>query len=428
MSELQELIQKLCPDGVEYKKLEDIGDFFGGLTGKSKEDFKDGNSKFITYRNVYANPSLNIDFEDKVKISDNEKQHTVTYGDILFTGSSETPDECGMSSVVTTQTSEKLYLNSFCFGLRLYKMEEFNLHYLKHILRSNDIREQIKKTASGVTRYNVSKKRFAKIYIPVPPIEVQTEIAHILDDFTDLAAELQAELQARQEQYEYYRDKLLSFNNINRGGCARVTWMKMSEILYSIRTGLNPRQFFKLNTPDAHSYYVTIREFNGGRLVFSDSTDRINESARMLCNNRSNLEINDVLFSGTGTIGETFVIDSTPLNWNIKEGVYALKPKLHIIYPKYLKYILSQSEIKSDYIKLAEGGTVKSISMKKLNVFSIPVPTLSEQERIINILDKFEALTSDLSQGLPAEIAAVQEQYEYYRDKLLSFPKYKLSA
>ena len=202
-------------DGVEYKKLEDIGDFFGGLTGKSKEDFKDGNSKFITYRNVYANPSLNIDFEDKVKISDNEKQHTVIYGDILFTGSSETPDECGMSSVVTTQTSEKLYLNSFCFGLRLYKMEEFNLHYLKHILRSNDIREQIKKTASGVTRYNVSKKRFAKICIPVPPIEVQEEIVRILDKFdalvNDLSRGLPAEIAAVQEQYEYYRDKLLSF-------------------------------------------------------------------------------------------------------------------------------------------------------------------------------------------------------------------------
>lgn len=202
----------------------------------------------------------------------------------------------------------------------------------------------------------------------------------------------------------------------------------MSEVLYSIRTGLNPRQFFKLNTPDANAYYVTISEFSGGRLVFSNATDKINETARMLCNNRSNLEINDVLFSGTGTIGETYVIESTPLNWNIKEGVYALKPKLHIIYPKYLKYILSQSDIKSDYIKLAEGGTVKSISMKKLNIFSIPVPTLSEQERIINILDKFESLTSDLSQGLPAEIAAVQEQYEYYRDRLLSFPRSKMSA
>lgn len=91
MSKLQELIQELCPDGVEYKKLENIGAFFGGLTGKSKDDFKDGNAKFITYRNVYANPSLNIDIKDKVKISENEKQHIVKYGDILFTGSSETP-------------------------------------------------------------------------------------------------------------------------------------------------------------------------------------------------------------------------------------------------------------------------------------------------------------------------------------------------
>lgn len=219
MSKLQELIQKLCPNGVEYKKLEDIGAFFGGLTGKSKDDFKDGNAKFITYRNVYFNPSLNIHIEDKVKIADNEKQHVVRYGDILFTGSSETPDECGMSSVVATKTNEELYLNSFCFGLRLFNMEEFDINYLKHLLRSNDIRTQIKQTASGVTRYNVSKKRFAKIEIPIPPIEVQKEIGRILDDFTNLAAELPSgAAQARQEQYEYYRDKLLSFNNINGGG------------------------------------------------------------------------------------------------------------------------------------------------------------------------------------------------------------------
>lgn len=218
MSKLQDLIRELCPDGVEYKKLGDIGDFFGGLTGKSKDDFKDGNAKFITYRNVYTNPSLNIDIKDKVKISDNEKQHIVRYGDILFTGSSETPDECGMSSIVTSQICEELYLNSFCFGIRLHNIEEFNLHYLKHILRSNDIRKQIKRTASGVTRYNVSKKLFAKVCIPVPPIEVQTEIAHILNHFTslvsELQAELQAELQSRQEQYEYYCNKLLTFDKI----------------------------------------------------------------------------------------------------------------------------------------------------------------------------------------------------------------------
>lgn len=217
MSKLNELIEKYCPDGVEYNKLGDIGDFFSGLTGKSKEDFKDGNAKFITYRNIYSNPSLNLDINDKVRILDGEKQNIVRYGDVLFTGSSETPDECGMSSVVAVPTNECLYLNSFCFGLRLRNLEEYDLNFLKHLLRSHEVRSQIKQTASGVTRYNVSKKRFANVCIPTPPLEVQIEIAHILDQFSLLQAELQAELQARQEQYEYYRNKLLSFNQMGGG-------------------------------------------------------------------------------------------------------------------------------------------------------------------------------------------------------------------
>ena len=101
MSELEKLIQNLCPDGVEYKKLGELGVFFGGLTGKSKEDFTNGNAKFITYKNVYSNPALQIDVEDTVKITEGEKQRTLQYGDVIFTGSSEMPDECGISSVVT---------------------------------------------------------------------------------------------------------------------------------------------------------------------------------------------------------------------------------------------------------------------------------------------------------------------------------------
>ena len=94
-----------------------------------------------------------------------------------------------------------------------------------------------------------------------------------------------------------------------------------------------------------------------------------------------------------------------------------------IVLPKYLQYILSQSQIKSGYIKLAVGGTVKSISMNKLSTFSIPIPPLVEQQRIVFILDRFDVLVNNLSEGLPAEIAAVQEQYEYYRNKLLSFTR-----
>lgn len=395
MSKLQKLIQELCPDGVEYKTLGEIA------TIKNGRDYKHlgkgnvpvyGSGGIMTYVDtyVYNKPTVLIPRKGSL-------------GNLFYV---DTPF-WNVDTIFYTEVDT----------------QQIDVKYLYYLLAKEHL-ENLNK-AGGVP--SLTQSILNKIILPIPPLEVQNEIVRILDHFTDLAAEMQAELQARKEQYEYYRNKLLTFDKIGEGAQS-VTWMKMSDVLYSIRTGLNPRQFFKLNTPDAHSYYVTIREFNGGRLVFSDSTDRINESARMLCNNRSNLEINDVLFSGTGTIGETYVIDSTPINWNIKEGVYALKPKLHIIYPKYLKYILSQSKIRSDYIKLAEGGTVKSISMKKLNVFSIPVPTLSEQERIINILDKFEALTKDLSQGLPAEMAAVQEQYEYYRNKLLSFPRSKISA
>ena len=99
MSRLQELINELCPNGVEYTELGELGFFYGGLTGKSKDDFNNGNAKFITYMNVFNNPALNLEISEKVKIRDGEKQNTIEYGDVLFTGSSETPDECGMSSV-----------------------------------------------------------------------------------------------------------------------------------------------------------------------------------------------------------------------------------------------------------------------------------------------------------------------------------------
>ena len=110
MSKLDDLIRKLCPNGVEYKALGELGKFYGGLTGKSKKDFENGNETLITYKNVYLNPAVDINPDDRVKISVGEKQRTLEYGDVIFTGSSETPDECGFSSVVTEKPTKKLYL------------------------------------------------------------------------------------------------------------------------------------------------------------------------------------------------------------------------------------------------------------------------------------------------------------------------------
>ena len=200
---------------VEWKKLGELGVFYGGLSGKTKDDFSNGNAKFISYKNVFYNLSLNVDTDERVKIEKREKQNTVQYGDVLFTGSSETPDECGMSSVLTQKTDEKLYLNSFCFGYRLHNPSPFCLDFLKHLFRSSELRKQIGKTASGTTRFNVSKKRFAEVSIPIPPLPIQKQIADILDKFytltADLTAGLPAEIEARRKQYEYYRDQLLTF-------------------------------------------------------------------------------------------------------------------------------------------------------------------------------------------------------------------------
>ena len=421
MSELTKLLTSYCPNGVEYKKIGEIGVLFGGLTGKSKEDFKNGNAKFITYRNIYSNPSLDLNIQDKVKILDDEKQHIVRYGDILFTGSSETPDECGMSSVVTVQTNEDLYLNSFCFGLRLHNLEEYNLHFLKHLLRSNDVRGQIKQTASGVTRYNISKKRFVNISIPVPPIEVQTKIAEILDRFAEYAAELQAELQARQEQYEYYRNKLLTFNEIG-GGIQGVIWIKMSEIGTFIRgNGLQKKDFTESGIPCIH--YGQIYTHYG---TFATKTKSyVSSETAKKC---KKAHCGDLVFA---TVSENIDDVCKCVAWLGNEEICISGDSLafsHNQNPKYIAYYFQTYAFARYKRSRVTGTKVIRLHQSQLEQFEIPIPSLAEQARIVNILDKFERLVSDLVQGLPAEIAAVQEQYEYYRDKLLSFPEYKLSA
>lgn len=422
MSELTKLLTSYCPNGVEYKKIGEIGVLFGGLTGKSKEDFKNGNAKFITYRNIYSNPSLDLNIQDKVKILDDEKQHIVRYGDILFTGSSETPDECGMSSVVTVQTNEDLYLNSFCFGLRLHNLEEYNLHFLKHLLRSNDVRGQIKQTASGVTRYNISKKRFVNISIPVPPIEVQTKIAEILDRFAEYAAELQAELQARQEQYEYYRNKLLTFNEIGGGGIQGVIWMKMSEIGTFIRgNGLQKKDFTESGIPCIH--YGQIYTHYG---TFATKTKSyVSSETAKKC---KKAHCGDLVFA---TVSENIDDVCKCVAWLGNEEICISGDSLafsHNQNPKYIAYYFQTYAFARYKRSRVTGTKVIRLHQSQLEQFEIPIPSLAEQARIVNILDKFERLVSNLVQGLPAEIAAVQEQYEYYRDKLLSFPEYKLSA
>lgn len=196
-----------------------------------------------------------------------------------------------------------------------------------------------------------------------------------------------------------------------------VEWKELGEVAHSIKTGLNPRKFFQLNTSDASNYYITVREIRGHKIVPSEKTDLINNDGLMLCQNRSNLEIGDVLFTGTGTIGNVAIIEKTPTNWNIKEGVYAIKPKKEQICSKFLMYLFESEKIRKDIEGRKAGGTVKSVSMAEMKKIKIPIPPLEIQEKIVQTLDKFTDYVTELT----SELTSRKKQYSFYRDKLLSF-------
>lgn len=159
----------------------DLGETFGGLNGKTKKDFGDGKS-FITYMNVFNNSKVDLNDIGKVNIDDNEKQNKLKFGDILITGSSETPQEVGMTSVVLDNLQE-YYLNSFCFGFRLHSFDTLIPEYARYLMRSDHVRNFMYKNAQGYTRFNISKETIKKnLKIILPNIEEQKRIYKKLDN------------------------------------------------------------------------------------------------------------------------------------------------------------------------------------------------------------------------------------------------------
>ena len=410
MNKLEELIKKYCPDGVPHLPLEEV-------THYSKTR--------IMISEVTINTYVGVENLLQNKQGKTIANNIPTSGTII----GYEKDDILIGNI--RPYLRKIWLadcnggtNGDVLTIQINDKSKLTPQFLFYLLSSEAFFDYDNQNSKGAKMPRGDKSAIMKYIIPIPPIEVQHEIVRILDKYTASVTELQkkitAELETRRKQYEYYRDRLLSFD-VHGGGTDSVEWRTLGEVIISLNTGLNPRQFFKLNTDDAQNYYVTIREIQNGTVVFSEKTDKINDEALRLCNNRSNLEVGDVLFSGTGTIGETAVIKETPTNWNIKEGVYTIKPNKTLINSRFLMFLLRTSPIKTAIKKKTAGGTVQSIPMAELKKINIPVPALDLQEKIVSVLDNFDAICSNLSIGLPAEIEARQKQYEYYRDALLSF-------
>ena len=390
---------------VEWIKIENLGSYFGGLIGKTKEDFVDGNAKFITYMNVFTNPALDISTTGVVRISQGEKQNKIQRGDILFTGSSETPEEAGMSCVVTEDLKEEFYMNSFCFGIRLDHPEQYDLGYLKHILRSNDVRKKISKAASGVTRFNISKSRFGRILIPIPSLSEQTRIVDILDSFTSSIENLKQQIAERRKQYEYYRDQLLDLegkeDNIVSFGdvCEMIKGDGVQKVDF-VDKGIGCIHYGQIYTHYGSFTYTTnkyvskevfdkAKKASKGDIIMTDTSENVED----ICKSVAYLGEDDIAVSNHALI--------------IK----------HNQNPKFLSYSTLTRSFFIQKRKYVVGVKVSGIKPNDLARIKIFLPSIEEQNRIVTILDTFEASIANLE----AQLELREKQYGFYRNKLLTF-------
>lgn len=427
MSRIDELIAELCPDGVEFKAVGDIATYTRGVTYSKNDEQTDGAIRVLRSNNITLS-SNTVNFDDVKTVSDSVRvrdNQWLRANDVLISAASGSKAHVGKVAYIYEDIE-------CCFGGFMAVLRTsggMDSRFLFHLLIGSTFSNYLDSALSTSTINNLNASIVNAFRVPVPPLEVQREIVKVLDTFTtltaELTAELEAELEARRRQYQYYRDALLTFGECTDADASKqgLRWTTLGEVISALRTGLNPRQNFKLNLQGAENYYVTVRELGGFEINISEKTDRVDDAGLSLIQNRSKLQVGDVLFSGTGTIGRTALVSETPNNWNVKEGVYVITPNPDHINARFLIYLLHSSSVRNYILAQADGSTVVSISMAALRKIPIPIPPLEEQARIVAILDKFDALTNSITEGLPREIELRRKQYEHYRDRLLSFPQ-----
>lgn len=407
MSNLEELIERLCPDGVEYKTLGDVATISQGGNFQ-KKDFTEQGKPCIHYGQIYTRYGL---FTDKTLTFINDecfaKQKYAEPNDIIMAVTSENIED--ICKCVAWLGTEKVAVS----GHSAIIHHSLDPKYLAYFFHSQHFFNQKRRLAHGTKVMEVTPDTLKSIQLPVPPLEVQREIVRILDNFTFLTTELAAELAARQKQYEYYRDLLLTFkpnestilnertNELELSGAIR--WMKLGDIA-DIGTG-NGNTNEGLDT-GKYPFFVRSQD-----IKYKNEYD-FDETA--------------IITSGDGVgVGKIF---------HFVSGKYALHQRayrVHItsdnVLPKYFFYYFKNSFL--TYISKASfHSSVTSIRRPMMINFPVPVPPLVVQQRIVDILDRFDTLCNDISSGLPAEIEMRQKQYEYYRNKLLTFKELKKEA
>ena len=391
---------------VEWKKLGEVGIFQRG-TSFQKKHFTDEGIPCIHYGQIYTRYNLSADktisFLSPEFASRARKAQS---GDLIIATTSEN-DEDVCKAIAWEGQEEVVVSNDACFY-----HHTMHPRYVAYFFQTEQFQKQKRSYITGTKVRRVNANDLARIEIPIPPLSVQSRIVEILDKFTSLEAELEAELDCRKRQYIYYRELLLDFSQHNN-----IQWKKLGELAELVRgNGLSKKDFAPEGIPAIHYGQIYTYYGNETKETISFVTpETASKLRKVFCGNvvitNTSENIEDVgkalLYSGKSeavTGGHATIIRCSE----------------HLL-PKYFVYYTMTYSFFSQKRKLAKGTKVIDVSATDLARIEIPIPPLSEQERIVEILDKFDTLTNSISEGLPLEIQLRRQQYEYYREQLLDF-------
>ena len=368
-------------------KFEDIYNVKNGLN-KGKEYFGKG-IQILNYMDVNKQ-ELNSEqtIEGLVELSDKEiERYSVKPNDLFFTRTSETSDEIGLTSAYIGNSIKCVFSG---FLLRARPKVDLNSLFFAYYLRTPKQRNNIIKFSSITTRALISGGNLSKMKINLPSIDEQNKIANLFVIIDKKVKLLEKKYQEYQDFKKYLMQQIFA-QKLRFNTSSSYSNYKLKDIVTKFSTGLNPRKNFKLNE-GGENFYVTIKNFQNGILNLDDKCDKIDDNALKLINKRSDLKKDDLIFASIGRVGEVYLIKNNPINWNINESVFSLRPNKQFIEPKFLYYLLNSTKIQNYFESNITGSTFKSIKMKDLKNTPVTIPDSFElQNKIIQFLSSVDS-------------------------------------
>lgn len=385
MSRIDDLVSELASDGVALRPLGEIGVFIRG-NGLQKSDLTDEGVPAIHYGQIHTHYGIWAASTKSFTLPESAaKLRRARTGDLIIATTSE--DDAAVAKATAWLGSVEVAVSGDAYIYR----HNLDPRFVAYFFASGSFREQKARYITGTKVRRISGDALAKIRIPVPPLEVQHEIVRILDQFTQLEAELEAELEARRRQYEHYRSETLAFGE-------DVKSRPLSDLAENLDNRRKPVTK-DARVPGAIPYY-------GASGIVDYVSDFIFEGDYLLVSED----------------GANLLARSTPIAFSIS-GQTWVNNHAHVLrFDTYAERRFVEVYLNSiDLAPFISGAAQPKLNKANLNRIPVPDPPLREKERVVALLDKFDALVNDLSIGLPAELTARRKQYEYYRDKLLTF-------